>query len=100
MLDVMLLMGDGTSDYELVHLFEGDGSNLWKEDMDEGYVDYLMWDTYGFNCGIVDLDSGMLMTKKYVAEMTVDEAIDLMMEDVGYRGQWLNLMTNERGWRD
>ena len=50
---------------------EGTGDNLLKEDVAEGYVDYVLWSTFKPECIDLDqtldmecVDSGMLMGKE------------------------------------
>ena len=50
---------------------EGTGDNLLKEDIAEGYVDYVLWSTFKPECIDLDqtldmecVDSGMLMGKE------------------------------------
>lgn len=89
---------------------EGTGDNLLREDIDEGYVDYLNWESYSVspedcppefveNGGSVTLprkyvremdvedfdeeDGGMVLSRKYVREMTVDEVIRAACEECG-----------------
>ncbi len=56
---------------EFVKIEVGTGDNLLKEDIADGYVDYLNWDRYDpADLGVSEnnLDGGMLMLKKYVSE--------------------------------
>lgn len=62
----------------IYHLYEGTGDNLLQEDRDLGYVDYLNYDIWTFNeeKGIWDTDDGgMILTEKYVADLSDEECI-------------------------
>ena len=57
---------------------EGTGDNLLKEDLEEGYIDYI---NYEFYDSLEDInennphDGGMFLLKKYYQDMTVEEII-------------------------
>ena len=73
----------------VVVIEEGTGDNLWSEDIDEGYVDYINWTMYAIKMDydiptLVEWDGGMVLTKKYVVEMTIEEVCDLVRNDIGY----------------
>ena len=69
---------------------EGTGDNLWQEDIDDGYVDYIMY--YTFTVGVedddlafVEDDGGWILCEKLVADMTMDEFINMVIdEEFGY----------------
>lgn len=63
-----------------IKMSEGTGDNLWQEDIDEGFVDYIMYDTY--EVGVEDWefefkedDGGMILLEKLCADMTMEEFI-------------------------
>ena len=54
-----------TTNREFVHVEEGTGDNLLKEDMKAGFVDYLNWTLYRFEGGAFgEIDGGMLLLDK------------------------------------
>ena len=62
------------------HLVEGDGSNLWDEDIAEGAVDYIMCTVYEPVCwqGVPtmrEVDGAQVLCEKYVADMSDEEFI-------------------------
>lgn len=70
-----------------IHIAEGTGDNLRQEDIDEGYVDYIMY--YVFEPVIEDgefaykeIDGGMCLCEKLVADMTDEEFIDRALDMV------------------
>lgn len=67
---------------------EGTGDNLWDEDADNGYVDYINWTLYAVRMDydtpmLVEWDGGMILTKDYVQNLTVEEVCNLVRNDVG-----------------
>lgn len=67
---------------------EGTGDNLWDEDIEKGYVDYINWElfTVKMDYGLPlfrEWDVGMILTKDYVQDMTVEKVCDLVRQDVG-----------------
>lgn len=66
----------------LITAVEGTGDNLLDEDIEEGYVDYAMTTIYKREGEDIEvLDSGQIMFKKLVKDMTFDEFIKQV---VGY----------------
>ena len=53
---------------QLIYICEGTGDNLTKEDLAEGYVDYLNYSTYDLESGINEADSGMLLLRQPASE--------------------------------
>ena len=54
---------------EIIRIAEGDGSNLWPEDEEKGYVDYLMYEQYQCDVDMPEVDGGQMM----LTEMAVDK---------------------------
>lgn len=66
----------------LITAVEGTGDNLLDEDIKEGYVDYVMTTIYKREGEDIEvLDSGQIMFKKLVKDMTFDEFVK---QAVGY----------------
>lgn len=76
---------------EVVIIREGIGDNLLEEDIEEGYIDYVTYDTYKFIDGeIEEYDGGMVLLKEHVREkyLSMEDAIpDVMEMAYGYRGE-------------
>lgn len=53
---------------QLIYIYEGTGDNLTKEDLAEGYVDYLNYNTYDLESGINEADGGMLLLGQLISE--------------------------------
>lgn len=53
---------------QIVKISEGTGDNLTDEDMDQGYVDYIYYDTYSMDGDIRELDGGMIMLTELFRE--------------------------------
>lgn len=52
---------------ELIVIYEGDGSNLFEEDKERGYVDYWLSDSYNTKTGEED-KSNQLLEEKYISD--------------------------------
>lgn len=46
---------------QIIKISEGTGDNLLDEDIEDGYVDYIYYDTYVMEGGIQESDGGMVM---------------------------------------
>ena len=66
-----------TKDTEkLITIVEGTGDNLLKEDIADGYTDYVMTSMYHVDGeDIVLEDSGQMLSKTLVAELEEDELV-------------------------
>ena len=69
----------------LIRIEEGTGDNLLDEDIEEGFVDYINYETFGIcvcdgDFVVNDGDGGMVLCEKYVAEMTEEEVIDAVLD--------------------
>lgn len=53
---------------QIIHISEGDGTNLLDEDIREGYVDYIDYSQYDLSGGIQEADGGMMLSAEYVRE--------------------------------
>lgn len=53
---------------QVVHIAEGDGTNLREEDVREGYVDYIVYAQYDMREGIQEADGGMMLSGEYVRD--------------------------------
>lgn len=53
---------------QLIMISEGTGENLLKEDLKEGYVDYLYYEQYALESGLPEEDGGMYLLKQLVQE--------------------------------
>lgn len=71
-------------------IYEGCGDNLWDEDVEEGFVDYINYESFtvGVECDefvVEEEDGGMVLCEKLVADMTMDEFINMVLdEEFGY----------------
>ncbi len=46
---------------QIIHIAEGDGSNLSTEDIENGYVDYIYYDQYELVEDITEVDGGQIL---------------------------------------
>jgi len=65
-----------------LYVAEGTGDNLWQEDMDEGYVDYLYIEVYKMDgTEMFEVDGGELLLKEYVKDRYADDDGTRMIQD-------------------
>lgn len=70
-----------------VKIEEGIGDNLLREDIEEGYVDYINYSTYKLDAEndppeFVDEDGGMVLLKKYYSELSMGSIITAICNDL------------------
>lgn len=84
---VFLSQEDGR--HRIVVFYEGCGDNLLPEDIKEGYVDYVNWETYilhdemdaTYVPEIRDADGGMVMFKDFVRDLTLGTVAKAVLRD-------------------
>ena len=64
---------------------EGDGGNLLKEDIENGYVDYIYYEIYNADDLDNEIDGGMILLKEYFQDKykSTEDAIEDVMNFVG-----------------
>lgn len=65
---------------------EGTGDNLWQEDIDAGYVDYIYYDVYrslraARNDEGDGVDGGMILLKEYYGEKTLKDIMSAVEDE-------------------
>ena len=67
----------------IVHVSEGTGDNLLKEDADEGYVDYLNYACYELDGGIEESEGGMVLFRSLIHDKfhCLGEALPMVFEE-------------------
>lgn len=66
---------------QIIIIKEGSGDNLSREDMEDGFVDYIYYTQYSLNDGdIKEIDGGMILQKTYLAETY--SSLRLVISDV------------------
>ena len=61
----------------LIAVAVGTGDNLTAEDIDEGFVDYLMSTIYKQEGDeLVEEDGGQILSSKLIGDMELDEVVD------------------------
>lgn len=67
----------------IVHIAEGTGDNLLREDIEEGYVDYINFETWQVSCtGVEESDGGMVLTRTLVRDMRESDVIEMVLEEI------------------
>ena len=49
---------------QIIRIAEGSGDNLTDEDLDQGYVDYIYYETHSLEQDIPEVDGGIIMLKQ------------------------------------
>lgn len=67
---------------------EGTGDNLLDEDIDNGYIDYVNWTMHTLKMDdvlpiFVEADGGMVLSKEYVCDRTIESICKDICEDFG-----------------
>lgn len=80
-----------------LYVAEGTGDNLWQEDMDEGYVDYLYIEVYEMDgTEMFEVDGGELLLKEYVRDRYANDNDGKQMINDAARFIWnIELKPNE-----
>ena len=83
----LLFAEEGRGTYAVV-VEEGTGDNLWDEDVDNGYVDYINWEMYAVRMDynlptFVEWDGGMVLMKNYAQETPVEVICDIIRNETG-----------------
>lgn len=67
----------------IVHVSEGTGDNLLKEDADEGYVDYLNYTCYELDGGVEESEGGMVLFRSLIHDKfhCLGEALPMVFEE-------------------
>ena len=74
---------------------EGSGDNLLDEDIEQGYVDYIMTNVYrvdGYE--FEEIDGAQIMLDKLVKDMEDEEFIDKVLEFHGYKNEDYIILEN------
>ena len=83
MQDMVIELKDG----RVITLSEGTGDNLLREDIEEGYVDYLYYNIYSNILSYRDdeeFDGGMILLTEYAAELNNDQALMKLADMEGF----------------
>ena len=49
---------------QIIRISEGSGDNLTDDDLDQGYVDYIYYETHSLEQDLPEVDGGMIMLKQ------------------------------------
>lgn len=82
--DAILLFSDTG---QIIHVQEGSGDNLLKEDIAAGYIDYIDWTSYRptivFDIELEEIDGGMALFREYVKDLSDDALIKALKFEAG-----------------
>ena len=71
-------------DNVLLHIEEGTGDNLLKEDRQEGYVDYVNYYVYDMTDPPEEINGGMIMYKELVSSKEDTDIITDVINDLEF----------------
>ena len=67
---------------QIIRIGEGSGDNLTNDDINQGYVDYIYYDTYNVQQDLPEVDGGMIMLTELFQEKfkSVKDAIPAVLD--------------------
>ena len=72
---------------QLIRISEGSGGNLTDDDLDQGYVDYIYYETHSLEQDLPEVDGGMIMLKQLFKQKynstkeSIPAVLDMAYED-------------------
>lgn len=81
---------------QIIKISEGSGDNLTDDDLDDGYVDYIYYDTYVMDHDIRESDGGMVMLNQPFQQLfaSTKDAIPYVL-DMAYGNDSLDYIVLE-----
>lgn len=76
---------------QIIRIAEGSGDNLTNDDIEQGYVDYIYYETHSLEQDLPEVDGGMIMLKQLFKQKynSTKEAIPAVL-DMAYEYETLN----------
>ena len=67
---------------QIIRIGEGSGDNLTNDDINQGYVDYIYYDTYNVQQDLPEVDGGTIMLTEWFQEKfeSTKEAIPAVLD--------------------
>lgn len=82
---------------QLVRISEGSGGNLWDEDIESGYVDYIYYEQYELGPDVREVDGGQIMlTKLFREQFTCTKDCIPNVLDMAYCDESLDYIVLEK----
>ena len=72
---------------QIIRIAEGSGDNLTDDDLYQGYLDYIYYETYSLEQDLPEVDGGMIMLKQFFKQKynstkeAIPEVLDMAYED-------------------
>ena len=72
---------------QIIRIAEGSGDNLTNDDMEQGYVDYIYYETHSLEQDIPEVDGGMILLKQLFKQKynstkeSIPAVLDMAYED-------------------
>ena len=76
---------------QIIRIAEGSGDNLTDDDLHQGYLDYIYYETYSLEQDLPEVDGGMIMLKQFFKQKynSTKESIPAVL-DMAYEDETLN----------
>ena len=72
---------------QIIRISEGSGDNLTDDDLEQGYVDYIYYETHSLEQDLPEVDGGMIMLKQLFKQKynstkeSIPAVLDMAYED-------------------
>ena len=72
---------------QIIRIAEGSGDNLTNDDIEQGYVDYIYYETHSLEQDLPEVDGGMIMLKQLFRQKynstkeSIPAVLDMAYED-------------------
>ena len=72
---------------QIIRITEGSGDNLTDDDLDQGYVDYIYYETHSLKQDLPEVDGGMILLKQLFKQKynstkeSIQAVLDMAYED-------------------
>ena len=78
---------------QIIRIAEGSGDNLTDDDLGQGYVDYIYYETHSLKQDIPEVDGGMIMLKQLFRQKynSTKEAIPAVL-DMAYEDESIDYL--------
>ena len=78
---------------QIIRIAEGSGDNLTDDDLDQGYVDYIYYETHSLKQDIPEVNGGMIMLKQLFRQKynSTKEAIPAVL-DMAYEDESIDYL--------
>ena len=78
---------------QIIRIAEGSGDNLTNDDIEQGYVDYIYYETHSLEQDLPEVDGGMIMLKQLFRQKynSTKESIPAVL-DMAYKDEIIDYL--------